>query len=61
MANKNGTSMVGGSVPVPPNAGINLPVITGTKIGKKSKKGSGKSKRTFKNPAGTKSGIMRNP
>lgn len=62
MANRNGTSMVGGSVPVPPNAGINLPVITGSKIGKgKGRKTSGKSKRTFKNAQGTKSGVMRNP
>lgn len=60
MANKNGTSMVGGSVPVKPNPGINLPVITGTKTGK-SKARKGTRGKGFKNAQGVKSGVMRNP
>lgn len=61
MANANGTSMIGGSAPGKPNAGINVPSIVGTKVSKgKGCKGSTKSSKTFKNPAGTKSGIMRN-
>lgn len=60
MANANGTSMVGGDVPVPPNPGIKVPALIGKKAGKsKGRKGT-KSSKTFKNPAGTKSGIMRN-
>lgn len=59
----NGTpAMVGGSVPVKPNAGINVPSVTGSKVSNgKGRKGSGKSSKTFSNNAGTRSGIMRNP
>lgn len=63
MANRNGTpGFYGSDAPVKPNAGINLPAITGTKVGKKSKKRSvGKSSKRFSNAAGTRSGVMRNP
>lgn len=60
MANPNGTSMVGGSAPGKPNAGINIPAITGTKMGK-AKRGKGTRGKSFKNAQGTKSGVMRNP
>lgn len=61
MANRNGTpGVIGQDAPVKPNAGINLPAITGSKMGK-AKRGKGTRGKSFKNAQGTKSGVMRNP
>jgi hypothetical protein len=60
MANANGTSMVGGSVPVPPNAGIKNTKVSGQKVSK-GKGGKGTRGKKFKQANGTTSGVMRTP
>ena len=60
MANPNGTSMIGGQVPVPPNPGVQVPALVGTKISKSKSKGrKGTRGKSFKQANGTRSGVMR--
>ncbi len=59
MANKNGTSMVGGKSAIPSNSGIPNKVVSGSKVSNKSTPRGSKGSMTLSN--GSKTGIMRNP